>query len=277
MFSLTLRRCPRQTVSPSWRALHTPSQPFYRPQSPSQLRSPELKLRNTQKRSYVQLNERNSVGAFTPTSAAIFVLAGVGLFYYFKQEKARLAEEREKERGLKSYGRPNIGGPFSLVSHDGKPFTEENLQGKWSMVYFGFTNCPDICPAELDKMTAILNDLQKEHGDIFLPVFISVDPARDSPQQISEYLKDFHPSFIGLTGGYPETKSVCKAYRVYFSTPPNADPKGDYLVDHSIFVYLMDPSGKFVDAFGQTVPKEEAQEKINDAIANWQKETGKKV
>ena len=66
----------------------------------------------------------------------------------------------EKERGLKSYGRPNIGGPFSLTTHEGKPFTEKDLNGKWSMVYFGFTNCPDICPAELDKVTAVLNNIR---------------------------------------------------------------------------------------------------------------------
>ncbi|KAF8960241.1 h-sco1 [Flammula alnicola] len=281
MFSLarcSLHRCPRQTPLTSWRSLHTPAKPFYRPGSPKNLRSAETTSQvGIKRRTYAQLTERNSIGAFTPTSAALFILAGLGLAYYFRHEKARLEEEREKERGLKSYGRPSIGGPFSLTTHDDKPFTDENLLGKWSMVYFGFTNCPDICPAELDKMTAVLNKMQKEHGDIFLPVFISVDPARDTPRQISEYLKDFHPSFIGLTGGYAETKAVCKAYRVYFSTPPNADPKGDYLVDHSIFVYLMDPTGNFVDAFGQNVEQEQVCEKINEAIANWQKETGKKV
>jgi protein SCO1 len=202
----------------------------------------------------------------------------------------------EKQRGLKSYGRPQIGGPFSLTTHDNKPFTQENLLGKWSLVYFGFTNCPDICPAELDKVTAVLDNIrtppppppflhslevlchtEKEHGDIFLPVFISVDPARDTPSRIGQYLKDFHSSFIGLVGGYADTKAVCKAYRVYFSTPPTADPKGDYLVDHSIFVYLMDPSGQFVEAFGQNVSAEEVVTKINEAVGQWQKETGRKV
>ncbi len=136
-----------------------------------------------------------------------------------------------------------------------------------------------ICVCNLFNLLQYVTEYssEKQHGDIFLPVFISVDPARDTPSQMSEYLKDFHPSFIGLAGGYAETKAVCKAYRVYFSTPPNADPKGDYLVDHSIFIYLMDPSGKFVDAFGQNIGQEEVLFKINDAIANWQKETGKKI
>jgi len=123
-------------------------------------------------------------------------------------------------------------------------------------------------------MTCLTRLAEKEHGDVFLPVFISVDPARDSQSRIAQYLGDFHPSFIGLVGGYDTTKAVCKAYRVYFSTPPNADPKGDYLVDHSIFIYLMDPEGQFVDAFGQQVTQEEAEAKIHEALASWQKEHG---
>jgi protein SCO1/2 len=117
---------------------------------------------------------------------------------------------------------------------------------------------------------------EKEHGDIFLPVFVSVDPARDSPKQIADYLTDFHPSFLGLVGDYQATKSVCKKYRVYFSTPPDADPKGDYLVDHSIFVYFMDPDGQFVDAFGQVTTVKDCTERINKEIVEWQKEHGGK-
>jgi protein SCO1/2 len=113
---------------------------------------------------------------------------------------------------------------------------------------------------------------EKKHGKIFQPIFISVDPARDSPSRISQYLKDFHSSFVGLVGDYDTTKAVCKAYRVYFSTPPNADPKGDYLVDHSIFIYLMDPEGRFVDAFGQQVTAEDAGSKIGEVIEEWQKD-----
>jgi protein SCO1/2 len=201
----------------------------------------------------------------------------------------------EKERMNKQYGRPQIGGPFSLTTDTGKPFTDENLLGKWSLVYFGFTNCPDICPAELDKVTSVLDSVgtclfasvrvhvaltsetEKEHGKIFQPLFITVDPVRDSQSRVSRYLQDFHPSFTGLFGSYDATKAVCKAYRVYFSTPPNADPNGDYLVDHSIFVYLMDPHGKFVEAFGQSVGDEEVKTKINEEISQWQQETGKKA
>ncbi|KAF8919445.1 h-sco1 [Mucidula mucida] len=212
------------------------------------------------------------ISVFTPASAALFVTALVGLVVYFRHEKAKHLEQREKERAASQHGRPKVGGPFVLTSHTGAPFTDKDLLGKWSLVYFGFTNCPDICPAELDKITAVVNAAEKEHGPIFQPVFISVDPARDSKSQMARYLQDFHPSLIGLVGSYEETKAICKAYRVYFSTPPDADPKGDYLVDHSIFVYLMDPEGQFMEAFGQITTDVEVVDKIREFIGEWKKD-----
>lgn len=213
--------------------------------------------------------ERNAIGVFTPKSAILFITTGVGLFFYFRHEKKKILQMREQERGRKSYGGSLVGGPFSLTTSDGQEFTERNLLGKWSLLYFGFTNCPDICPQELDKMTAVLETVEKEHGRVFQPIFITVDPARDTPPRISRYLKDFHSSFTGLFGSYDATKEVCKAFRVYFSTPPNSKSDGDYLVDHSIFVYLMDPRGNFVEAFGQSVPKEEIIEKIRESLEEW--------
>ena len=118
---------------------------------------------------------------FTPKAAALFVLAGTGLYFYFRWEKQRLLEQRrestcaaslpvgldayikysepEKEMESRSVGRAHVGGPFEMTTHDGKPFTDKDLLGKWSLVYFGFTNCPDICPEELDKMSAAVTDL----------------------------------------------------------------------------------------------------------------------
>ena len=178
-------------------------------------------------------------------------------------------------------------------------------------MYFGFTNCPDICPAEMDKIGEVVSVLgypyvspfirfltqvicaEKTHGAIFQPLFISVDPARDTLPKIRRYLADFHPSFIGATAPSPTTvnpsldpsaepaylalKSVCKVYRVYFSTPPEADPHGDYLVDHSIFIYLMDPKGEFVEAFGQAKTTTEIVERMQSAIEAWERENGNKT
>ena len=195
----------------------------------------------------------------------------------------------------KAYGRPQVGGPFSLLTHENTPFTEKDLLGKWSLIYFGFTNCPDICPEELDKMSGAVNTLgelglrvssrngspthtaEKQYGTSIQPVFISVDPPRDTPARIAAYLSEFHPRLVGLTGSYQDTKSVCKAYRVYFSTPPTAKADDDYLVDHSIFFYFMDPNGQFVDAFGKDTSMEDVIGRVQKEIGEWEKDGRWKV
>ena len=182
-----------------------------------------------------------------------------------------------------------------MVTHDDKPFTDKDLLGKWSLIYFGFTNCPDICPEELDKMSAAVTELgahtllrmtdvalvtrcvEKAYGPIVQPIFISVDPARDTLPQMARYVRDFHPRLIGLAGDYATTKATCKAYRVYFSTPPGTKPGDDYLVDHSIFFYFMDPDGKFVDAFGKSSTEADVVERVKREVEEWKAEKGRLV
>ena len=114
----------------------------------------------------------------------------------------------------------------------------------------------------------------KEYGPIVQPIFISVDPARDSVAQVARYVGDFHPRLVGLTGDYATLKATCKAYRVYFSTPPDAKATDDYLVDHSIFFYFMDPDGRFVDAFGKASSEGDVVERVKKEIARWEGERG---
>lgn len=108
--------------------------------------------------------------------------------------------------------------------------------------------------------------------NIFLPVFITCDPARDTPQVLREYLKEFHPDIIGLTGTYEQVKHVCKQYRVYFSTPKDVKPGEDYLVDHSIYFYLMDPDNDFVECIGRQDTPESASKVILQHINDWKRE-----
>lgn len=162
-----------------------------------------------------------------------------------------------------------MGGPFDLVDQDGNRFTHEDMHGKYALVYFGFTHCPDICPEELDKMAVMIDLVKQRCGNVLRPIFITCDPARDTPAVVKEYLKEFHPDIIGLTGTYENTKSVCKEYRVYFSTPPNVQPGQDYLVDHSIYFYLMDPEGDFVEAIGRNFTPEQAAKVMTDHIKDW--------
>jgi len=216
-------------------------------------------------------HERAAVGPFTWQAGALFITTGAGLWYYFTTEKAKQIERRQQELATASYGKARIGGSFSLVTHEGKPFTEANLLGHWSLIYFGFTNCPDICPDELDKMGSVVDSIDSEFGQIIQPIFISCDPARDTVEQTNAYVQDFHPRLLGLTGTYEAVKATCKAYRVYFSTPPNTKPGDDYLVDHSIFFYLMDPAGEFVDAYGKSQTAETVRAKTAEAIQKWKK------
>ena len=116
--------------------------------------------------------------------------------------------------------KPDLGGPFTLVDWDGNRVTSEDLKGKWTLLYFGFTKCPDICPEELTKVSGVLQKLD-ERGQPIQPVFITIDPARDTTQRLKDYFKEamMHPRFIGLTGTHDEVRTACRAYRVYFTKP----------------------------------------------------------
>ncbi|KAJ3400478.1 Cu-binding protein, partial [Chytridiales sp. JEL 0842] len=118
---------------------------------------------------------------------------------------------------------------------------------------------------ELEKMAKVVDSLkEKERGGKVVPIFVSCDPKRDSLKAIKEYLKDFHPDFVGLTGTYAQIKKIAKSYRLYFSAPPRSmdDDEADYLVDHSIFFYLMDPEGRYAAHFGKQETAETVTEKI---------------
>ncbi|KGG50166.1 hypothetical protein DI09_84p50 [Mitosporidium daphniae] len=172
-----------------------------------------------------------------------------------------------------SIGNARIGGqPFTLIDKSGQIVNESIFQDRFSLLYFGFTHCPDICPEELDKLTAIVNEMDKHPStrDLINPVFVSVDPKRDTPEAISEYLKDFHPKMMGLTGTKEQLLKFAKQYRVYFSVNPLTDEtKEDYLVDHSVFFYLVGPDGKFLDFFGSDMELSKVISKLNERISQF--------
>ncbi|KAL2850717.1 SCO1/SenC-domain-containing protein [Aspergillus pseudoustus] len=220
-----------------------------------------------------QIRARNATGPFSWKSALLFVLTGAGMIVYFRVEKDRLERKRIAEMS-KGVGKPRVGGPFVLKDLEGKVFTEEELKGRYSFVYFGFTHCPDICPDELDKMAEIIDKVKEANKgeNVFLPVFITCDPVRDTPEVLKNYLQEFHKDIIGLTGTYDQVKQVCKAYRVYFSTPKDVNPGDDYLVDHSIYFYLMDPDGDFVECIGRQDTPDSATKTIMEHINDWKRE-----
>lgn len=208
---------------------------------------------------------------FSWRAGLLFLTSGAGLIFYFRYEKERLQRARIAE-AAKGVGRPKVGGAFNLVDQHGRPFTADSMRGKYALVYFGFTHCPDICPEELDKMAQMIDLVAEQKPGTMRPIFITCDPARDTPAVVKEYLNEFHPAMIGLTGTWEDVKAVCKAYRVYFSTPNNVKPGQDYLVDHSIYFYLMDPEGDFVEAIGRQHSPQRAAEIIVNHIGDWRKE-----
>ncbi|CAB4422862.1 unnamed protein product [Rhizophagus irregularis] len=212
------------------------------------------------------LRDRYTVGPFNWKSLVLFIVTGTGLFFYFKNEKKKVLEKRKEELANKSIGRPKVGGPFELINQDGKLVTDKDFLGKFLLVYFGFTHCPDICPEELDKMskvTDIINNSEEfGRSKVIIPIFITCDPERDSVEVVRKYLEDFHKDMVGLTGSHEQLSKVAKSYRVYFSKPPKLQPGEEYLVDHSIFFYLMNPDGEFVDVYGKNLDAEQVSTNI---------------
>jgi protein SCO1/2 len=148
-----------------------------------------------------------------------------------------------------------IGGPFQLTDQSGATVTEKNLQGKPSLVFFGFTHCPDVCPTALFEMSEILRAMGKD-ADRVNAYFISVDPERDNKAAMKDYLSSFDPHLKGLTGDPEAVAKVLTAYRVYAKKVPLKD--GDYTMDHTALTYLMDRDGKFVAPFNLNRKPEEA-------------------
>ncbi|KJV91968.1 SCO family protein [Rickettsia bellii] len=142
-----------------------------------------------------------------------------------------------------------IGGDFELIDQNGELFNSDELKGKLSLIYFGFTSCPDICPTSLNKITKAVEILSENKIDI-VPVFITIDPSRDTPAVLKEYLKHFHPKFIGLTGDEKQIREVADKFKVYYAKAASEnDNDQDYMLDHSSFTYLMDKNGKYLKHF----------------------------
>ncbi|KAJ8445921.1 hypothetical protein Cgig2_009850 [Carnegiea gigantea] len=183
----------------------------------------------------------------------LLLVTGAGIVFYYDKEKKRHIEEISNAsnavRQGPSVGQAAIGGPFNLINQEGKNVTDKDFLGKWTVMYFGFTHCPDICPDELQKLAAAVDKIKEKSGIEIIPVFISVDPERDTVEQVSEYVKEFHPKLIGLTGDPEEIRKVARAYRVYYMK--TTEEGSDYLVDHSVVMYLMSPEMKFVKFYGK--------------------------
>jgi cytochrome oxidase Cu insertion factor (SCO1/SenC/PrrC family) len=147
------------------------------------------------------------------------------------------------------WNREPVGGPFELIDHTGKPRTSSDFRGRLMLVYFGFSYCPDVCPTDLQAIGLALDKLGAD-ADRVQPLFITVDPERDTVQHLAEYVPMFHPRLIGLTGSAEAIRKAADAYKVYFARvdPPRED-RDYYTVDHTAYIYLMDREGNYLGFF----------------------------
>lgn len=166
---------------------------------------------------------------------------------------------------VRSTGKALVGGPFSLVAPSGQRVTEKSFAGRPMLVYFGFTHCPDVCPAGLQVIAAALDRIgDKSKG--MTAVFITVDPERDTPELIGKYVASFHKDIVGLSGSPDDIAGVTKAYRVYARKVPIEQSPGEYNVDHSSFMYLMDRNGAYMKHFPHSVDAGELADALAKAI-----------
>lgn len=156
-----------------------------------------------------------------------------------------------------------IGGAFSLIDQDGAPVTDADFAGRPMIIYFGFTYCPDVCPLALNKL-AIALEIVGDGADTFQPILITIDPERDTPEQLALYVASygFPDGLMGLTGPLEDIQAVADAYRVHFKKIDSPDTAADYLMEHTSVLYLMDENGQFADAFTHASTPQEIADRL---------------
>ena len=195
--------------------------------------------------------------------------AGVGLWLTLAPVSAADAPARSAAEimDILMWNREPVGGPFELTDHTGRVRTERDFRGQLMLVYFGFTYCPDICPTDLQAIGLVLDRLGRD-ADRVQPLFVTVDPERDTAQHLAEYVPLFHPRVIGLTGSREAVRKAADAYKVYFAKVPTGKEASDYTVDHTAFIYLMDRDGNYLGFFPPGTTAERMVEVIRPRLAD---------
>ncbi|CAL1529795.1 unnamed protein product [Lymnaea stagnalis] len=206
----------------------------------------------------------------------LLIVVGIGGGVLLWMQYLKKKKELRIEAGRQKYiGKAHLGGDWTLVDHHGNTRSSKDFRGQWLLIYFGFTHCPDICPEEIEKIVNVINktDAEKNIPKI-QPIVITVDPERDTPAALKEYCGEFSPRLLGFTGTQDDILRATRAYRVYYSAGPK-DDDSDYIVDHSIISYLVNPKGEFVDFFGQDKTVDQMFNLILFHIRKYMKSEGK--
>jgi protein SCO1/2 len=171
-----------------------------------------------------------------------------------------------QQTGLLARPSDTVGGPFSLIDQSGRRVTEKSWPGKYLLIYFGYTFCPDACPTELLTIGQALDALPEDKADKIQPIFITIDPARDTAAKLGDYVSSFHPNLIGLTGSDAEIAAVAREYQVYYQKTSSAGNTSDYVMDHSSYVYLVDPAGKTIGIFSSDAQADDLAKSLERAV-----------
>ena len=169
--------------------------------------------------------------------------------------------------GTGGKGVASIGGPFSLIDDEGQTKTDKDFRGRYMLIYFGYTYCPDVCPTALQSMTQAMDQLPPESQAKITPIFITIDPERDTAKQLKAYVENFHPRLVGLTGTPEQIAQTARLYRVYFGRAKDErEESTEYLMDHSSIIFLMDPDGQYVTHFTHATTPEKMAEKLATVV-----------
>jgi protein SCO1/2 len=182
----------------------------------------------------------------------------------FTAAVAAVAFWPKPERARQESGEVLIGGPFVLTDAEGKRRTDAEFRGKHMLVFFGFTNCPDFCPTALYTISQAMEKLGPK-ADRLVPIMITVDPERDTPAQLKNYAQNFDKRVVMLTGSAEEVAVAARAYRVYYQKRP-LEKAGEYTMDHSAYIYLMGPDGKFIIHFRHAVPPDDLADALKKRL-----------
>lgn len=197
-------------------------------------------------------------------SAAVLAVGIAAAMIALKMRTITASSPAEVPGQIRVGSNAGIGGPFALTDQDGRRVTDKDFAGRFMLIYFGYTFCPDVCPTELNTMALALDKLGTRVRVV--PVFITVDPARDTSEALKTYLASFGSDFVGLTGSDSDIAAVAKAYRVYYKKAEGADR--DYLMDHTSLLYLMGPNGELAALFRTGANPDDIAAGIKAAFAN---------
>ncbi|NXS08483.1 SCO2 protein, partial [Neodrepanis coruscans] len=177
----------------------------------------------------------------------------------------------QRERRLRHLRQLALGqGDFQLQDSAGIPRRKADFLGRWVLLYFGFTHCPDVCPEELQKLSRAVELLERDPAlPPVQPLFVTVDPERDDAAALRRYLRDFHPRLLGLTGTPEQVRAAAAAFRVYVSAGPR-DEDGDYIVDHSVLTFLVGPDGLFRDCYSRSRTAEELARSVKGHMESYE-------